>query len=168
MRRPLPTPPNPVRSISLRTHTIVAKTFITAQFPVEPPLTAKPVRRIGRACRERTSRWQHVAELREDAIKIPAPVQDEKVVEHTHRNRGGSVRLLLGRYRGVYEHVRGVKQVASATRAAQRVPRSTKRSAAAIPGMLNPYKSPSTRRRSATAVCCSEIFFSVVHNPTQG
>ena len=109
--------------------------------------------------------WQHVANSAEEAIKIPAPVQDEKAV-NTHTETAVFAGGCFWGVQGVYEHVRGVKQVASGysggaagTAQYETVEGGDTGHAESVQITYDPTQITYGR--------LLQIFFSVAHNPTE-
>lgn len=108
---------------------------------------------------------QHVAHSAEAATKIPAPVQDEKAAA-THSETAVFAGGCFWGVQGVFEHVRGVKQVASGYTGG-----------AASTAQYEPVSEGDTGHAESVQITYDptqitygrllQIFFSVAHNPTE-
>nr|WP_241024767.1 peptide-methionine (S)-S-oxide reductase MsrA [Burkholderia sp. Ac-20365] len=108
--------------------------------------------------------WQHVASA-EQAVKIPAPTQDEKAGS-VHTETAVFAGGCFWGVQGVYEHVKGVKQVASgyAGGAANTAQYET------VSGGDTGHAESVRITYDPTQITYGrllQIFFSVAHNPTQ-
>ncbi|MEI6001912.1 peptide-methionine (S)-S-oxide reductase MsrA [Paraburkholderia bengalensis] len=108
--------------------------------------------------------WQHVASA-EQAVRIPAPVQDEKAGS-VHTETAVFAGGCFWGVQGVYEHVKGVRQVASgytggAANTAQYETVSDGDTGHAESVQITYDPTQITYGRLL------QIFFSVAHNPTQ-
>lgn len=108
---------------------------------------------------------QHVAHSAEAATKIPAPVQDEKAAA-THSETAVFAGGCFWGVQGVFEHVRGVKQVASgytggaaSTAQYETVSEGDTGHAESVQITYDPTQITYGR--------LLQIFFSVAHNPTE-
>jgi peptide-methionine (S)-S-oxide reductase len=108
--------------------------------------------------------WQHVASA-EQAIRIPPPTQDEKTAG-THTETAVFAGGCFWGVQGVYEHVKGVKQVASGYSGG-----------AAGTAQYETVSGGDTGHAESVSITYDptqitygrllQIFFSVVHNPTE-
>ncbi|MDE1179782.1 peptide-methionine (S)-S-oxide reductase MsrA [Paraburkholderia sp.] len=110
--------------------------------------------------------WQRVANSAEDATKIPAPAQDEKVVATKHSETAVFAGGCFWGVQGVFEHVRGVRQVASGysggsagTAQYETVSGGDTGHAESVQITFDPTQITYGR--------LLQIFFSVAHNPTE-
>jgi peptide-methionine (S)-S-oxide reductase len=108
---------------------------------------------------------QHLAHSAETATKIPAPVQDEKAAA-THSETAVFAGGCFWGVQGVFEHVRGVKQVASgysggaaSTAQYETVSEGDTGHAESVQITYDPTQITYGR--------LLQIFFSVAHNPTE-
>lgn len=108
---------------------------------------------------------QHVAHSAEAATKIPAPVQDEKAAA-THSETAVFAGGCFWGVQGVFEHVRGVKQVASgysggaaSTAQYETVSEGDTGHAESVQITYDPTQITYGR--------LLQMFFSVAHNPTE-
>ncbi|SIT47488.1 Peptide methionine sulfoxide reductase MsrA [Paraburkholderia piptadeniae] len=108
--------------------------------------------------------WQHVASA-EQAVRIPPPAQDEKVAG-AHTETAVFAGGCFWGVQGVYEHVKGVKQVASGYSGG-----------AAGTAQYETVSGGDTGHAESVSITYDptqitygrllQIFFSVVHNPTE-
>ncbi len=110
--------------------------------------------------------WQHAANSTEDATKIPPPAQDEKVVATTHAETAVFAGGCFWGVQGVFQHVRGVKQVtsgytggAAGTAQYETVSGGDTGHAESVQITFDPTQVSYGR--------LLQVFFSVVHNPTE-